>query len=83
MDEMTFITDFFISLYWPILAFYFSKVVQPFKISAELDAIIIKERCCCLVAKSCLTCNPMDCNKPGFPVPVLHYLMEFAQTHVP
>ena len=27
MDEMTFITDFFISLYWPILAFYFSKVV--------------------------------------------------------
>jgi len=25
-------------------------------------------------------CNPMDCSVPGFPV--LHYLLEFAQTHV-
>ena len=25
-------------------------------------------------------CNPMDCSTPGFPV--LHYLPEFAQTHV-
>ena len=25
-------------------------------------------------------CNPMDCSMPGFPV--LHYLPEFAQTHV-
>ena len=30
---------------------------------------------------SCPTlCKPMDCNTPGFPV--LHYLLEFAQTHV-
>ena len=37
--------------------------------------------CCCSVAQSCLTlCNPMDCSTPG--LPVLHYLMEFAQTHV-
>ena len=39
--------------------------------------------CCCFcsVAQSCLTlCNPMDCCLPGFPV--LHYLPEFAQTHV-
>ena len=37
--------------------------------------------CCCLVAKLCLTlCNPMDCNTPSFPV--LHYLLEFAQTHI-
>ena len=29
----------------------------------------------------CLTlCHPMDCSTPGFPV--LHYLPEFAQTHV-
>ena len=35
--------------------------------------------CCCLVAKSCLTlCHPTDCSTPGFPV--LHYLLEFAQT---
>ena len=37
--------------------------------------------CCCSVAKSCLTlCNHMDCSTPGFPV--LHYLPEFAQTHI-
>ena len=33
------------------------------------------------VAQLCLTlCNSMDCSTPGFPV--LHYLLEFAQTHV-
>ena len=38
--------------------------------------------CCCFsVAKSRLIlCNPMDWSIPGFPV--LHYLPEFAQTHV-
>ena len=36
---------------------------------------------CCLVAKLCLTlCESMDCSTPGFPV--LHYLPEFAQTHI-
>ena len=34
----------------------------------------------CPVARSCLTlCDPMDCIMPGFPV--LHYLLEFAQTY--
>ena len=33
------------------------------------------------VGKSCLTlCDSMHCNTPGFPV--LHYFLEFAQTHV-
>ena len=33
------------------------------------------------VAQSCPTlCDPMVCNMSGFPV--LHYLLEFAQTHV-
>ena len=37
--------------------------------------------CCCPVAQSHPTlCDPMDCSTPGFPV--LHYLSEFAQTHV-
>ena len=37
--------------------------------------------CCCSVAQSCPTlCDPMDCSMPGFPV--VHYLPEFAQTHV-
>jgi len=36
---------------------------------------------CCSVAQLCLTlCDPMDCSMPGFPV--LHYLLESAQTHV-
>ena len=35
---------------------------------------------CCSVTKSCPTlCNPMDCSAPGFPI--LHHLLEFAQTH--
>ena len=37
--------------------------------------------CCCSVTQSCLMfCDPMDCSTPGFPV--LHYVPEFAQTHV-
>ena len=37
--------------------------------------------CFCSVARLCLTLwDPMDCNMPGFPI--LHYLLEFAQTHV-
>ena len=37
--------------------------------------------CSCSVTQLCPTlCNPMDCSMPGFPV--LHYLPDFAQTHV-
>ena len=37
--------------------------------------------CCCSVTKLCLIlCDLMDCSTPG--CPVLHYLPEFAQTHV-
>ena len=37
--------------------------------------------CCCSGTKSCPTpCDPIDCSRPDFPV--LHYLLEFAQTHV-
>ena len=37
--------------------------------------------CCCSVTQSFLTlCNPMDCSRPS--VPVLHHLLELAQTHV-
>ena len=35
---------------------------------------------CCYVTTSCQSlCNPMDCNRPGFPLS--HCLPEFAQTH--
>ena len=41
----------------------------------------VNGKCCCSVAKSCLTlCDPTDCSTPGLPVP--HYLLEFAQVHV-
>ena len=37
--------------------------------------------CCCSVAQSCLTlCDPINDSMPGFPV--LHYLLESAQTHI-
>ena len=36
---------------------------------------------CCSAAQSCLILyNPMNCSIPGFPV--LHCLLEFAQTHI-
>ena len=37
--------------------------------------------CCGSVTKLCLPLyDPMDCSTPGFPV--LHHILEFAQTHV-
>ena len=40
-----------------------------------------EKNCCCSVTQACLTLgNPMDCCMLGFPV--LHHLLEFAQTHV-
>ena len=45
-----------------------------------LFSLCCSDCCCCSVARSCPTlCDPMDCSTPGFPV--LHHLLEFAQTH--
>ena len=53
--------------------------VDPLKLSHQGNPNVILY--CSSGAKSCLTlCNPMDYSMPGFPV--LHYLPEFAQTHV-
>ena len=62
----------------------------PLRSSTQLDllqlpfrkakVVLIASRCYS-VTTSCLTlCDPKDCSLPGFPV--LHYLLEFAQTHV-
>ena len=41
----------------------------------------ISYHCCCSITQSCPTlCNPMNCSTTG--LLVLHYLPEFAQTHV-
>ena len=43
--------------------------------------MVLTLACCCLVTKSCPTlCDPMNCSTPGFPV--LHHLLELAQTRV-
>ena len=40
-----------------------------------------QDLCCCSVTQSSPTlCDPMDCSTPGFSV--LHYFLEFAETHV-
>ena len=47
----------------------------------DIGEIVTDEGSCQLVTKSCPTLfDPMDYSTPGFPV--LHYLPEFAQTHV-
>ena len=62
---------------------------SPMKISISIGETIFWKNvclewiftCCCSVTKSCpALCNPMNCSMPGFPA--LHYLPEFAQTHV-
>ena len=45
----------------------------------EITPFMCTSACCCSVAQSFL-CDPMDCGTPDFPV--LHHLLEFAQTHV-
>ena len=47
----------------------------------SLNWLALNVRSCCSVAQWCLTfCGPMDCSTPGSLF--LHYLLEFAQTHV-
>ena len=49
--------------------------------SILLNAFSVSTETCCLVIQLCLTlCDHMDCSTLGFPV--LHYLLEVAQTHV-
>ena len=48
---------------------------------SEIQEIVIGTCCCFSVPESWVTlCDPTDCCPPGFPV--LHYLLELAQTHV-
>ena len=57
----------------------FLMMYSAYKLNKQGDNI---QHChCCSITQSCPTlCNPMDCNTPGFAI--LHYLSEFAQTHV-
>ena len=78
---------------WLVIQYYFMdfvvKIILVFFIGnsfnwllAPFDIPPLKLNfCCCSVAKLCLAVfNPKDCSMPGFPV--LHYHLEFSQTHV-
>ena len=76
----------FVLTLWSFQAKTFLWLLSPgIKLSSRKDNSIhvAKEKngCCRSATKSCPTlCNPTDCSPPGFPV--LHCLLEFAQTHV-
>ena len=67
--------SFAVSWSWPNFDSCFQNVTDdPLPITVKLMC------CCCSVADLCLIlCEPMDCSTLGFPV--LHHLLEFAQTH--
>ena len=46
----------------------------------QVGKTLFQQYCCCSVPKLCSTRDPMDCSTRDFPV--LHYLQEFANTHV-
>ena len=63
----------------------FSQCQQGLQASEDLTGLVPPRElpyiCCCSVAQLCPTlCDAMDCSMPGFPV--LHQLLELAQTHV-
>ena len=49
-------------------------------IYCHLAYLTLMQSCCCSFAKLCPTLSNPNCSTPGFTV--LHYLLEFAQTHV-
>ena len=65
---------------WSNLSDHFIQLI--FSITMSLLSFHLSTCCfCCSIPKLYLTlCNPMDCSTPG--LLVLHYLPQFAQTHV-
>ena len=61
--------------------FHLSMAHHPFVLKCKLTTIGPQFLFVVVVVESCLApCDPMDCSTPGFPV--LHLLLERAQTHV-
>ena len=69
---------------WKTVWLFITKLnaLVPCDLAIVLLSMYWKElKTCVVVAKSCLTlCNPLDCNKPCFPV--FYYLLEFVQFHI-
>ena len=69
------------SFLWPHGTWDLSSPTGDELTSLVLEMLSLNHVCCCSVAKlRPALCNSMDWSTPGFPV--LHYLPEFAQTHV-
>ena len=65
-----------------IAVLFIYSVVSVSCVQQSDSVLYIKNIYCCSVTKSCLTLyDSMDCNTPGFPV--LRYLPQFAQIHMP
>ena len=61
--------------------FFYSSSVDLPQGSDLCSSFLLSPFCCCSIAKSCPTLfDSMDCSTPV--LPVLDYLLEFAQTHV-
>ena len=82
-----FFSELALHIRWPkYWSFSFSISISPSSeysglISFRIDRFDLLAVQFSSVAQSCLTlCDSMNCSMPGFPV--LHYLLEFAQTHV-
>ena len=70
---------------WLKMTFYIISILNVLRLILQLSMTAILDNIlllfCFSVTQSCLTLyNPMDCSMPDFPV--LHYLLELAQTHV-
>ena len=81
--QMFFWNSFFSVIQWMLVVWslFFLPFLNPTWTSGISQFMDCWSRCCYPITQSCLTlCGPMDCSMPGFPV--LHHLLELAQTHV-
>ena len=63
------------------LSISYQRVYHPIQLLSLACLFFFGQDCsCCSITKLCtILCDPMDCSTLGFPV--LHHLLEFAQTH--
>ena len=64
----------------PYVGRWILKHWPPGKSNSIIMFINVNHPCSCCSVSHVRLCDPMDCSMPGFPL--LHYLPEFAQTHV-
>ena len=65
---------------WKLLQLESADLYLSFSSCSFLVRCVVVVRCCSVARLSPTLCDLMDCSMPGFPV--LHHLLELAQTHV-